>query len=396
MTVRVYFATNRCADDPADPTEFLDHACGDDPQNLRFGIAEVDLNEGEVEFTVAEERNVGDPERQVLGSEEVFDRLRQDMIDDPADCLFFIHGFANSFEQALLRTASIGQFYFGAGTGPFSKKLHLFAFCWPSDGVLFSLANAYRSDRIDAAVSGPAIGRTILKALDFVAALRPQDRCNRRIHLLAHSMGNWALRHALQHIQEQNPLGPTVVFDQAILAAADEDADALESDMKLRYLAQLSRRITVYINFQDAVLHVSDWTKGNPDRLGKSGPRHPDWVPSNATVVNCSKVITQKNVTDPGDVELGDANETTHQYYRNDETVRRDIVQVLKGVSDDLIGNRLWVAEKRYYTLQEIAAEPQVARRRTRRRPTEARSGARARARGRDTQRAPARPGAHT
>ena len=363
MSIRVYFATNRCADDEDDPTEFLDHACGDDPQNLRFGVAEVDLKRRKVEFTVAPERNVGDPDRQVLGSAEVFDRLRQDMIEDPADCLFFIHGFANTFELALLRAATIASFY-GRGSGPLSKKLHIFAFCWPSDGVLLSLPNAYRSDRIDAALSGIAIGRTILKALDFIGRLPPDDRCNRRIHLLAHSMGNWALRHALQHIQEQGGRGSAVVFDQALLAAADEDSDALESMMKLRYLAELSRRITVYINFQDVVLHVSEWTKGNPDRLGKSGPRNPDRVPSNVTVVNCSKVITQKEVTDPEDVELGDANETTHQYYRNDETVRRDIVRVLKGLSDDLIENRRWVPEKRYYTLQQIVADSQVRRRR--------------------------------
>ena len=364
MTVRVYFATNRCADDPKNPTEFLDHACGDDPQNLRFGIAEVDLKMGKVTFTVAPERNVGDPDRQVLGSQAVFDQLRQDMIQDPADCLFFIHGFANTFKQALLRAATISRFYLGDGSGVLSKKLHLFAFCWPSDGVVFSLRNAYRSDRIDAAISGPAIGRTILKALDFAGRLPPDERCNRRIHLLAHSMGNWALRHALQHIQEQSPRAPAVVFDQAILAAADEDSDGFESTMKLRYLTELSRRTTVYINFQDVVLHVSEWTKGNPDRLGKSGPRNPERIPSNVTVINCSKVITQKQVTDLEDVELGDANETTHQYYRNDETVRRDIVGVLKGLSDDLIGNRRWVPEKRYYTLQEIAAVPGAPRRR--------------------------------
>jgi len=362
MSVRVYFATNRCADDATNPTEFLDHACGDDPQNLRFGVAEVDLKKGKVAFTVAPERNVGDPDRQVLGSQAMFDQLRQDMIQNPADCLFFIHGFANTFEGALIRAASIGQFYLGEGSGAFSKKLHLLAFCWPSDGVIFSLRNAYRSDRIDAALAGPAIGRTILKALDFVGRLPPDERCNRRIHLLAHSMGNWALRHALQHIQEQSPRGQTVVFDQAILAAADEDADALESNMKLRHLAELSRRVSIYINFQDVPLHVSDWTKGLPDRLGKSGPRNPERIPSNATVINCSKVITPKKLTDSQDTDQGDANETTHQYYRNDETVRHDIVSVLKGLSDDLIGNRRWVTEKRYYTLQEIAAAPKVAR----------------------------------
>ena len=379
MTVRVYFATNRCPDDPEDPTEFLDHACGEDPQNLRFGIAEVDLETGDVRFTVAAESHVGDPDRQVLGSREVFDRLREDIIEDPADCLFFIHGFANTFEQALLRTAAIGRFYLGSGSGPLSKRLHLFAFCWPSDGVLFGLPNAYRSDRLDAMLSGPAVGRTILKALDFLGGLRPEDRCNRRIHLLAHSMGNWALRYALQHIRDEGALGRTVVFDQAILAAPDEDDNALEKTEKLGSLAALARRITVYVNFQDVVLHVSDWTKGNPDRLGKSGPRDPERVPRNVTVVNCSKVITPKQVTDPQDVDLGDAGETTHNYHRNDETVRQDIVQVLKGLPDDLIGNRRWVPEKRYYTLLEVAAAPRLARARPSRGRTSAGGGRRRR-----------------
>ena len=352
---RVFFATNRCPNSHARPTEFADHACGDDPQNIRFGTAEVNLKTGTVRFKVAPEKHVGDPDRQVLGSAAIFDQCRQALIDDPADCLFFIHGFANTFRGALLRAAQLREFYLGSGAGEFSKRLHLFAFCWPSDGKVVGLPNAYRSDRIDAALSGPAIGRTILKALDFVGRVPADRQCRRRVHLLAHSMGNWALRHALQHIQEESPRGPTVIFDQAILAAADEDADAFESAMKLRYLATLSRRITAYLNFQDAILHVSDWTKGNPDRLGKSGPANPERVPNNVTVVNCSKVITDK-----GDVDL-----TTHQYYRNDETVRRDIVSVLRGRADDIIANRLWVPEKRYYTLQQPVAQPRVASRRS-------------------------------
>src|SRR3546814_5691732 len=103
----------------------------------------------------------------------------------------------------------------------------MFVFCWPSDGVVFSLKNAYRSDRMDAQISGPAIGRTILKAIDFIGRLPPDERCNRRIHLLAHSMGNWALRHALTHIQVLGA-APACVFDQALLAAPDADSDALD------------------------------------------------------------------------------------------------------------------------------------------------------------------------
>lgn len=346
MAIKVYFATNRCPDDHDAPTAFSDTICADDPQNIRFGVAQVSDNLKSVRFSVAPEADVGEPDEK-LGSVAVFDEVRRDLLEDPADCMFFIHGFANSFEASLIRAAQLKQFY-GAG-GATGKTLHMFVFCWPSDGVVFSLKNAYRSDRIDAQISGPAIGRTILKAIDFIGRLRPDARCNRRVHLLAHSMGNWALRHALMHIQVLGA-APACVFDQAILAAADEDADAFESDGKLRYLTRLARRVSVYMNYQDGPLHVSDWAKGNPDRLGKGGPANPDLTPSNVTVVNCSKVIVDK----------GDMDETTHQYYRNDETVRRDIVAVLKGATDDMIGNRLWVPEKRYYTLQDPVAVTQA------------------------------------
>ena len=348
MPIKVYFATTRCPNNRRRPTAFGETICADDPQNIRFGVAQVSDDLEKVSFTVAPEANVG-RKNEKLGSVAVFDEVRRDLLAEPADCMFFVHGFANTFESALIRAAQLKQFY-GAG-GSVGKQLHMFAFCWPSDGVVVSLKNAYRSDRMDAQISGPAIGRTILKAIDFIGRLAPDERCNRRIHLLAHSMGNWALRHALTHIQVLGA-APACVFDQAILAAPDEDADAFESEGKLGYLPRLARRVSVYTNYQDSALHVSDWAKGNPDRLGKGGPSNPDRVARNVTVVNCSKVITDK-----GDMDL-----TSHQYYRNDETVRRDIVAVLKGATDDMIDNRRWVLEKRYYTLDAIAGAPALGR----------------------------------
>ncbi|MFP3386352.1 alpha/beta hydrolase, partial [Tritonibacter sp. SIMBA_163] len=88
-----------------------------------------------------------------------------------------------------------------------------------------------------------------------------------RIHLLAHSMGNFALRHAVQgmrlHVGDQLPR----LFDEVLLMAADADNDALSHPDKLAPLERLARRVTTYYNVQDLALVVSDWTKLNPDRL---------------------------------------------------------------------------------------------------------------------------------
>ena len=50
-------------------------------------------------------------------------------------------------------------------------------------------------DRDDAAASGIAMARFMMRLLDF---LTDKGQCEQRIHLVAHSMGNWALRHAVQ------------------------------------------------------------------------------------------------------------------------------------------------------------------------------------------------------
>lgn len=342
MTIRVYFATNRCPDDDVNPTRFGDTICAHDPQNVRFGWAEVDTARGVVSsLTIAKEANVNDPQKQILGSDEVFDRLRQDMIDEPADLMFFIHGFDNTFDAALVRAAGLREFYGGAALP--GKNLHVMAFCWPSDGKMLAPGNAYRSDYLDAEISGVAIGRVFLKAAGFVAELGRKEWCKRRIHLLAHSMGNWALLNAIQHIRREGPAAAARVFDQAILAAADAPYDSFEGDEKMRLLSVLASRVTIYMHPQDLALHISDTLKGNSTRLGKVGPRDPMLLPNNVCVVNVwGAAPINPNI---------DTEYTTHQYYRHNPLVRADLVGVLHGLTDDAIGNRQWRAEKRWYAL---------------------------------------------
>ncbi|MGE0152661.1 MAG: alpha/beta hydrolase [Reyranellaceae bacterium] len=342
MAVRVYFATNRCPDDAANPTRFADTICAQDPQNIRFGWAEVDGAKSAVKsVAIAAEANVHDPENQVLGSDETFDRLRQDMIDDPADLLFFVHGFANSFDSALVKAAQLRKFY--GGTAKHGKKLHVMAFSWPSDGKLVAPGNAYRSDYLDAEISGVAIGRVFLKAARFVSELPRDQWCGRRIHVLAHSMGNWALLNALQHVRREAPAVSARMIDQVVLAAADAPNDAFESDDKLRSLGGLAARVTVYMHPQDLALHISSTLKGNSDRLGKTGPRDPALLPANVAVIN----VWNAAPIDPN----VDTEYTTHQYYRHNKLVRNDIVSVLHGLTDDAIANRQWRTEKRWYAL---------------------------------------------
>ena len=271
------------------------------------------------------------------GSHLLFRELQDDMKAGTRDALVFIHGFANSFESGLARAALLGEDYRIERGGNPAHKPHVFAFSWPSDGMA-QPPWKYASDRDDAAMSGVAMARALRRFLDF---LNESERCSGRIHLVAHSMGNWALRHAvlgLHAIQEGGRLEK--IFDSAFLMAADEDEDCLEHADKLGLLPQLARRVHVYHSRGDRALEVSDKTKFNMDRLGTDGPRTLDGLSNRITAVDCS------------DVDWTELTHGRHQYYRLRPEVIRDVRHVLGGeLNPDKIPGREVVQPGRRYRI---------------------------------------------
>jgi esterase/lipase superfamily enzyme len=335
---RVYFGTNRNPGGGEPPTNFGKHFSQSGLVDLRFGWAEVEngkivsLNVAPEQLEVPpEDLARGDLSKQKLGSELVFDMVRQDMLGRKADLLLYIHGFDFTFREAVLRTAELAEFYA-------LKPMVMFLFTWPGDGSKLPFL-AYASDRDDARASGAALGRGMQKLAHFLRGTSPEDYCGQNMHLMAHSMGNYATRHAVQAVAATAGNSIRRLFDQALLMAADEDDDALELEHKLLPLARMCKRVTTYINPDDLALVISDRTKGNPDRLGASGP-HNSWaVPDKVTVVNVQKVLDRK------------ADKTGHQYYRLNPKVRDDVLRVLAGEESGDIPGRSFNAEKRQYYL---------------------------------------------
>ena len=339
--MRIYFATNRNPNDPGNPSDFGSHFSPNGLTDLRFGWADVsgtDLDQ--YVLTVAPESlDVGltnaksnDFSGQVLGSKAVFESVRQEMMTKKQDCVISIHGFNYTFREAIQRTAQMKQFY---GELP----LTFFLFTWPSDGSMLPF-KAYASDRDDARASGVALGRGLQKLASFLRGTRPEDFCGQSVHLFAHSMGNYALRWALQGIKNSSGENLRRLLEQVVLFAADEDDDAFELEHKLHSLADMARRVTVYHNPGDKALVVSDFTKGNPDRLGASGPRNSRALPDKVSVVNCEPIVSLKE--DP----------TGHQYYRVNRTVKEDVLAVLKGTEPQDIKTRKYQPETRSYRLK--------------------------------------------
>ncbi|WP_299615319.1 alpha/beta hydrolase [Pelagibius sp.] len=334
MATNVYFATNRLVE-----KEGKNPQIGDDfhpnLDELRFGkvaftgkdLFKKDLDafaDGAKIALAPEQLDKDDADKSKLGSKAIFEEVRQEMLKK-GDALIFVHGYDHTFREAAGRAAQLQQWLAAGG-----KDVVMLLYTWPSAGAGVS-RRTYADDRRRAETSGLALGRAILKASDFIRNTTRAERCDGRIHLLCHSMGNWALRGAVQGMRTfvGNNIPP--LFDEVVLAAADEDDDTLRLGHKVAPLLRGCRRLTVYYNHQDLALKASDVVMGNPDRLGRSGPDEAEGLSKKVSVVNVAPQINW--VAKGATAWTGDS--TGHQYFRNNQRVRKDLVDVLRGKLDE-------------------------------------------------------------
>lgn len=338
--VKVYFGTNRKPNRKSAPDDFGRGFSEAGLASLRFGMAEVTGDKlDSYELYVAPERLRKDADRKikdgkgsVLGSLNVFERVRRKMTARARDTVVFIHGYNVGFKAALTAAARVKRNFSTDAGGP---GVNVVLFSWPSDGSMMPFI-AYANDRQDAAASGPAFARGLLKLTDFLRGSTPQEACDQRIHLVAHSMGNYVLRHTVQEVVAHSAGRPVRIFDQVFLMAADEDDDAFEHEYKLKPLPRLAKRVNVYFNNNDRAMAISDKTKGNPDRLGDDGPRVPRGIPGKVTLIDCTPVVE-------GIVE--------HSYYLDTPKVVADMREVLVGTAADGIAGRDYLQETNRYRL---------------------------------------------
>jgi esterase/lipase superfamily enzyme len=352
-SVQIYFVTNRNYIPQNKDSVFGPHFNPDGVAALRFGQATFNVAGGKAalkSIDVYPDAKVmpGQATVPAQGSRNFLDDLRKDMLNGEHDTLIFIHGFNVTFMAALAAGALLAD--------SLPKTINVVVFSWPSDGKAIPYMSYY-SDREDARASGPALARAYLKLFDFVKELREEERrrleakgadsseqtelCQQCIHVLAHSMGNYVLRHGIQAIRVKEPGKMVRMFDQVIMAAPDEDDDTFELDDKLRVLPTMARRITVYHNRRDRALVISDKTKANPDRLGSEGPRMLDLLPKKVIIVDCVRIA---GPADPL---------SFHSYYINSTAMGTDITAVLSDEEDDRIGNREVIRVGRAYRITQ-------------------------------------------
>ncbi len=256
--VKIYYATDRARTGSTEAAEFYG---GYRNTELEMGSAEVTIpaahKPGQLEKPSIWSFEISaDPEHHVIlqsvtpgTPESVFAAMRADQGQSGSDEAFvFVHGYNVTFENAARRTAQM------AFDMNFTGLPILYS--WPSAGSVMS----YISDTAAVNLSG----RRLTHFLDDVAAKSGA----KRIHLVAHSMGNRALTDALELFALRHA-GEKPAFDQVLFTAPDLDAGLFAEMAKT--IRPVANRMTLYASDKDWALAVSRKLHGDAPRAGQGG-----------------------------------------------------------------------------------------------------------------------------
>ncbi len=315
-TVDVFYATDRAVDEvgPAGPVYGCRRSYSEDAW-FELGVCRVEIRRerhhdkpGPLPKSTTE--LVGLTSTTSFERRDFYETLREKMQHAGANETFvFVHGFNNSFEDAVKRTAEI--WYDTGFEGP------PIAYTWPSrGGRLWRGIFGYFCDSESIKWSVIHLKAFLLDLVeetkgDMLAAGEPV-----RIHLIGHSLGSQALARALVQVAEELGQVNRPVFCEVILAAPDIDRDFFRDVVLFKLLRSgLVEQYTLYASSTDSVLKTSESLHvypraGNADD-GLVPVNHPRFNTIDASAVR-SRWLS-----------------FNHDYFITEPRVIRDLVEVL-------------------------------------------------------------------
>ncbi|MBN2217036.1 MAG: alpha/beta fold hydrolase [Pirellulales bacterium] len=280
--------------------------------SLAYGNGRGELEMGVCEVSIPKDHRVGelespsilrlefneDPEKHVVlmkvqrqEPDAFYGQLRERIgQDDRREAFVFIHGYNVTFENAARRTAQLAHDLEFAGAPIF--------YSWPSQGGLLQYT-----------VDEENIVYTVPHLKEFLVGVAEKTNA-RRIHLIAHSMGNRGLTAALRQLADQRGPDQAKLFHEVLLTAPDIDAEIFRRDIAPA-IVKTAQRVTLYASSRDTALAASRQVHGYP-RAGESG--------ENLVVIPGIDTI---------DVSAVDTSLVGHSYYGDSDTVLVDMAQLL-------------------------------------------------------------------
>ena len=172
----------------------------------------------------------------------------------------FVHGYNVGFDDALKRTAQIAHDLNFDGPA--------FLFSWPSRGRFMS----YGYDQESA-------GLAVNDFIDFLDKVVIETK-PKKIHLIAHSMGNMVLLPALEKINFSREMSARLPVGEIVLASPDVDKDRFAQ--MVRSIKGLKSTMTLYASTADRALWASRVLRDFVPRAG--GGDEPVIVPGVDTI----------------------------------------------------------------------------------------------------------------
>jgi len=222
-------------------------------------------------------------------------RLKGKLSATDGNAFVFIHGFNVSFDQGARRTAQIAYDLDFNGAP--------IMFSWPSNASMLG----YLSDREDVEWAVPHIEQFLT---DVLAKAKVK-----KMHLIAHSMGNQGLIRALHKIALRRGESKEPLFENVILAAPDFDAQVF-TDHVAPEIITLAKRWTLYSSDKDTALDASSALRSDVQRLGI-----PLSVAKGVDTIDATGIsVTPWSVPE------------FHSYYASKQRVIQDVIGVLRGL----------------------------------------------------------------
>ncbi len=328
-------------------------------ENIRFGYYELESSADTVDkFTLFEDIQLQSNEVTEYssskfrgkGSHRFFSELFELMSgEDGGDVLVFVHGFNTDLEGAGKNIETLHEQYV---KNNYSPVKHIVIFTWPGMAPLVPLH--YREDGKDADRSGDELLRAVRMLLQFFREFfypgdteNPPQPCDRKIHLMAHSMGNRVLRSMMKHLKEEDIEMDSLFGEMLLMAANIEDYD-LQPARKMENIGEIAERVHIYYNTSDNVLDMAKYTKRFKNQLGRYGAKKLGALDSNIHEVDVTRIRDQEN---------WQSRALDHWYYYQSDSVVKDVIAVLRGeeIAPDVTTDQTFrkVKDDRSYQLRK-------------------------------------------
>ena len=306
--VPMYYATTRQrSGQPGGPNSFYGTERIKKPNPVELGIVVVNIppqhetGRSERPFSIftVEFKEVAAKHVMLIGlnpgmkPDDYFASMRNDLQDHNQEAFVYIHGYWNSFADAARKTAQIAH--------DLKTEMVPIMFSWASQNTFYG----YMDD-------GEAARDAVDYLYDFLWDLNTQTNV-KKVHFIAHSMGNEVLIQALKALSTRSlPNGRIYPFHELVLAAPDVDEGIFFSAVKAAQ--KICVRITAYVASNDVAMIASHWLRSTSYRVGDSSPE-PFVVAGVQTV----------------DVSNANSDWLGHGYITSNRSVLQDLYSILEG-----------------------------------------------------------------